>query len=152
SQGLGADGKSPGEGMKTLQEATMLEKDQLLDLLRDRLRVPNCDRIFYVRAALRAGLAPETVVEWSKIDPWFIHQIEEILDCEAKIQAAKPGPLSHDLLLEAKRNGFSDVQISKILGVTEQDVRGWRLKEKIIPTYKSVDTCAAEFQAYTPYY
>ena len=60
--------------------------------------------------------------------------------------------MSHALLLEAKRNGFSDFQIAFLRGVKENDVREWRVKEKIIPTYNSVDTCAAEFQAYTPYY
>ncbi len=136
----------------TLQGTPATEKDGLMDLLRDRIRVPNCDRIFYIRAALKAGVRAEDVIEWSKIDPWFIHEIQEILDCENKIIAAPTNPLSHDLLLEAKRNGFSDFQIAFLRKVTERDVRSWREKEKIMPTYKSVDTCAAEFAAYTPYY
>src|SRR5262249_37724318 len=82
SQGLGADRKSPGEGLLSLAATPTAEKDRLLDLLRERLRVPNCDRIFYVRAALKAGISAADVFEWSKIDPWFIHQIEEILECE----------------------------------------------------------------------
>jgi carbamoyl-phosphate synthase large subunit len=152
SQGLGADKKSPGEGLISIQDTPAAEKDRLMDLLKDRIRVPNCDRIFYIRAALKAGVSAADIVDWSKIDPWFIHQIEEILDCEKMILSAAKNPLSHDLLLEAKRNGFSDVQIAFLRGVTERDVRDWREKEKVIPTYKSVDTCAAEFQAYTPYY
>lgn len=152
SQGLGADKKSPGEGLLTLEGTPAAEKDRLKDLLRDRIRVPNCDRIFYVRAALKAGVRAEDVVEWSKIDPWFIQQIQEILECEKAILAAPKNPLSHSLLLEAKRHGFSDFQIGFLRSTTEHEVRSWREKEKIIPTYKSVDTCAAEFAAYTPYY
>ena len=59
-----------------------------MDLLKDRIRVPNCDRIFYIRAALKAGVPAADIVDWSKIDPWFIHQLEEILDCEKTILAA----------------------------------------------------------------
>jgi carbamoyl-phosphate synthase large subunit len=160
SQGLGADKKSPGEGLVALQDTPAAEKDRLMDLLRNRIRVPNCDRVFYIRAALKAGIPAADIIEWSKIDPWFIHQIEEILDCENEILAA-PGlgsdPMSKRgltpaLLLDAKRHGFSDFQIACLRNVTEREVREWRLKEKITPTYKSVDTCAAEFQAYTPYF
>src|SRR5262249_26558928 len=73
-------------------------------------------------------------------------------DCEKAIVAAPQNPLPHAILLEAERNGFSDVQIGFLRGVTEKEVRAWREKEKVLPTYKSVDTCAAEFAAYTPYY
>jgi carbamoyl-phosphate synthase large subunit len=152
SMGLGADGKSPGEGLVAIQDTPAAEKDRLMDLLRDRIRVPNCDRVFYIRAALKAGVPAADIVEWSKIDSWFIHQIEEILDCEKMILSAAANPLPHDLLLEAKRHGFSDFQIASLRKVTEREVRQWRMKEKVIPTYKSVDTCAAEFQAYTPYF
>ena len=152
SQGLGADKKSPGEGLLAIQDTPAAEKDRLMDLLRDRIRVPNCDRVFYIRAALKAGVPAADIVEWSKIDPWFIHQIEEILECEKKILSAEKNPLPHNLLLEAKRHGFSDFQIAFLRGATERDVRAWREKEKVLPTYKSVDTCAAEFQAYTPYF
>ena len=152
SQGLGADKKSPGEGLVAIQDTPAAGKDRLMDLLRDRIRVPNCDRIFYIRAALKAGVPAADIIEWSKIDPWFIQQIEEILDCEKQILSAAANPLPHDLLMEAKRHGFSDFQIAFLRNVTEHDVRAWRLKEKVIPTYKSVDTCAAEFQAYTPYF
>ncbi len=152
SQGLGADNKSPGEGLVTAQGTLTMEKGQLMDLLRDRIRVPNCDRIFYIRTALQAGVPAEQIIEWSCIDPWFIHQITEILACEKAIASAAKNPLSHELLLEAKRNGFSDFQIGVLRGVSEKEVRAWRLHEKIVPTYKSVDTCAAEFQAFTPYY
>src|SRR5262249_19994446 len=120
SQGLGADRKSPGEDLLSLDGTPAAEKDRLRDLLRDRLRVPNCDRIFYVRAALKAGVRAADVVEWSKIDPWFIQQIQEILDCEKAIVAAAKNPLPHALLLEAKRNGFSDVQLGVLRGATER--------------------------------
>jgi carbamoyl-phosphate synthase large subunit len=152
SQGLGADGKSPGEGLATIANTPVAERDRLMDLLRDRLRVPNCERIFYLRVALMAGVPASDVVEWSKIDPWFIQQIEEIVDFEKRIKSAAADPLDADLLLEAKRYGFSDFQIAHLRGVTEKEVRAWRLKAGILPTYKSVDTCSAEFKAYTPYF
>ncbi len=152
SQGLGADRKSPGEELSSSEGAANIEHGQWMNLLHDRIRVPNCDRIFYLRAALKAGVTAPQITEWSGIDPWFIHQIEDILSCEKAIAAAPKNPLPRELLLEAKRHGFSDVQIAVLRGVSEKDVRSWRMSEKILPTYKSVDTCAAEFQAYTPYF
>ncbi|MFA5976021.1 MAG: carbamoyl-phosphate synthase large subunit [Elusimicrobiota bacterium] len=152
SQGLGADTKSPGEGLGTLEAASETERERLLNLLKDRLRVPNCDRIFYIRVALKAGIQAREIVEWSKIDPWFISQIEEIVAMEQQILAAPSNPLEKDLLLEAKRHGFSDFQLAKLRGVTEKEVNQWRHQAGVLPTYKSVDTCAAEFKAYTPYF
>jgi len=152
SQGLGADGRSPAETIGTLQNASEVDRDRWMTLIEDRLRVPNCDRIFYVRAALKAGVPARQVHEWSKIDPWFIHQIEEILEMEKQVLAAPAGPLSGDLMLEVKRFGFSDKQIAFLRNVKEDDVRQWRRQHAITPVYKSVDTCAAEFQAFTPYY
>ncbi|HVO32904.1 MAG TPA: carbamoyl-phosphate synthase large subunit, partial [Elusimicrobiota bacterium] len=152
SQGLGSDRKSPGEDLGTLEAAPAADRDRLLDLLRDRLRVPNCDRIFYIRAAMRAGIATREIIDWSRIDPWFIHQVEEIVEFENRLRSTTERPLSAELLLEAKRYGFSDVQLAVVCGVTEKAVRQWRRDYRIQPTYKSVDTCAAEFQAFTPYY
>jgi carbamoyl-phosphate synthase large subunit len=129
-----------------------LSDETLPQHFEDRIRRPNCERIFYIPAALKAGVPAQQIIEWSKIDPWFIHQIEEILECEKAIQAAPANPLARQILLEAKRHGFSDYQIASLRKVTEKDVRSWREKEKVVPTYKSVDTCAAEFQAFTPYY
>src|SRR5205085_2460935 len=79
SQGLGADRRSPAEGLQKLDVLPPVEREKLLTLLKDRLRIPNCERIFFVKAALQCGVSLEQVVDWSKIDPWFIHQIEEII-------------------------------------------------------------------------
>ncbi len=125
-------------------------KDMNPSLIEDRIRKPNCDRIFYIHKALKSGIPARQITEWSKIDPWFIHQMEEIVEFENRLE--QKGPLDADLLLEAKRFGFSDRQLATLRGVTEADVRGWRNQHKVVPTYKSVDTCAAEFQAFTPYY
>jgi len=152
SQGLGADKRSPGEGLPTLESLPPIERERQLNFLRDRIRTPNCERIFYLKAAMLAGVTAAEIVEWSKIDPWFIHQIDEIIQVEKKIRAAAGDGLPEALLLEAKRYGYSDYQIAFLRGVSEKEVRKWRLKAGIIPTYKSVDTCAAEFQAYTPYF
>jgi carbamoyl-phosphate synthase large subunit len=153
AQGLGCDGKSPGESLvDVLKNGTPAQKDENMRLLHDRLRVPNCERVFYIGVALRAGLTVREICDFSKIDPWFISQMEEIVNFEKKIYAAASNPLDRDTLLHAKRFGFSDRQLAFMRKVTEQDVRAWREKAGVIPTYKSVDTCAAEFLAYTPYY
>ena len=151
AQGLGSDRKSPGEETGNLAAASNAERDRLLALFRERIRVPNCDRIFYIGAALRAGVQTRDIVEWSKIDPWFIHQIEEIIEFEKTLRAGT-GALPKETLLEAKRYGFSDRQLAVIRDLTEKDIRGARRETAIVPTYKSVDTCAAEFEALTPYY
>ena len=82
------------------------------------------------------------------MDPWFLRNIKQIVDFESDI--AKDG-LSSETILEAKRHGFSDIEIARILSIEEREVRDFRLREGIEPAFKMVDTCAAEFEAYTPY-
>jgi len=152
SQGLGSDGRSVGAGLEKEFNASPADRERILNHLRDRIRTPNCDRIFLIKIALQCGVPVREIVDWSKIDPWFVSQIEEIVEMEKQIKAVKTNPLPSGLLLEAKRFGFSDVQIGFLRGVTSKDVRAWRQKAGISPVFKSVDTCAAEFQAYTPYF
>ena len=128
--GLNAD---PGES--ALPEA--------VDELVEGTRLPTPDRIFYVEAALRAGASVERVADASAIDPWFCDRIEEIVEARAGIEAGRIG------IQDAKRAGFSDVQIAHLTGRSENDVRRERT---VRPVYKGVDTCAAEFEAFTPYY
>ncbi len=125
-------------------------KDLTPALMEDRIRTPNAERVFYIRHALKNGISPRQINDWSKIDFWFIHQLEEIILFEKGLEGQ--GPLSAELLLEAKRYGFSDRQLASLRGVREDDVRRWRAEKGLLPTYKSVDTCAAEFQAFTPYF
>ena len=129
-----------------------------VEYIKQKLIIPNNDRIFYIRHALRIGLSIDDIYELSKIDRWFLANIEELVSFEKELEACrKKGPSSYsglpeELLRRAKRYGFSDRQMADIIGVTEEEIRADRLKKGIKSVFKLVDTCAAEFEAYTPYY
>ena len=111
------------------------------------------DRHVTAKYALKTGMTVERVAELTNIDPWFIDNIEQIVQIEKELMIApKDAPLPADLLRRAKRSGFSDKQIADIRGVREMDIRRERLAKGIRPVYRLVDTCAAEFEAYTPYF
>ncbi len=119
----------------------------------ERLGRPNSQRIPYLRYALRSGLGTDEVQRLTGIDPWFLAQLEELRFTEDELRAcASLAGVSDDLLRRAKREGFSDAQLSVLYGVDEPAVRADRIARGILPTYKLVDTCAAEFEAQTPYY
>jgi carbamoyl-phosphate synthase large subunit len=119
-----------------------------------RLSEPNASRIFYVKYGLQKGLSIEDIFKLSKIDPWFLDQIEQILQYENEMRdlITQTGTLDAQHLRKAKEFGFSDAQLSELLNMSEIDVRNFRKKLGIVATFKVVDTCAAEFEAYTPYY
>jgi len=119
------------------------------DLLKSKLIKPNSLRLFYIAAALQDGMTIDALYLLTKIDPWFLHQIKEIVDAEEEL---KNSPPTTALLRSAKEMGFSDRALASFWKMTELEIRSWRDREKIIPVYKLVDTCAAEFEAYTPYY
>jgi carbamoyl-phosphate synthase large subunit len=125
----------------------------LLDDLRERLRRPSSDRIFWIASALRAGIQIEEVARLSGIDPWFIDQIAQVLEVEEEIVACsrRGRPIPRDLLLRAKRSGIADRRIAQLSGTEEKQIRDRRLRLGIRPVFKTVDTCAAEFESYTPY-
>ncbi|MDA9923426.1 carbamoyl-phosphate synthase large subunit [Verrucomicrobiales bacterium] len=131
--GLGADGK---DGTPDL------------DYIRERLATPNAERIFFVRLAYEAGLTLEEIFDLSKIDPWFLKNIEDILTGEKELGT----DLDQLDFLRAKKLGYSDPQLAHITGATQDEVRAKRKEAGVVPTYRLVDTCAAEFEAYTPYY
>ena len=123
------------------------------------LRKPHSRRIFTLRQALLAGVSVEDIHEASGIDPWFIRQMRDIVDMETRIRdfglANDMTPLNPELpeiLREAKEYGFSDRQLSEMWKRPETDIRRLRKEMGIVPTFYLVDTCAAEFEAYTPYY
>ncbi|OYT33502.1 carbamoyl phosphate synthase large subunit [Archaeoglobales archaeon ex4484_92] len=139
--GLGCDGKD--------QEVTREEIIQ-------KLRFPSAERVFYIRHALKNGFSVREIYELTKIDPWFIEKIKNIVEFEEKLKKFskrhKIGEIPSDVLREAKRLGFSDRQIAHIFDCSEREVRKVRKKKGVIAVYKMVDTCAAEFEAKTPYY
>jgi carbamoyl-phosphate synthase large subunit len=133
--GLGADGKD------ALDRAR----------LREKLITPNWERVFYVRHAFQSGMSVDDVADLTKIDPWFLGQIEELVALEKAVSAFDLAGLPNDLLRGAKRSGFSDRQLAHILGASEDDVRARRKAVGVEAVYKRIDTCAAEFEANTPY-
>jgi len=121
------------------------------NIIRDKLRIPCADRIFYIGDALRAGIDVDKIHEMTKIDKWFIYNIKEIVDMEKEILEKKDN-ITDSLLIRAKQYGFSDKQLAMLLVKDEIEIRNLRKSKKIEPDFKLVDTCAAEFEAYTPYY
>ncbi|MCK4278579.1 MAG: carbamoyl-phosphate synthase large subunit, partial [Desulfurellaceae bacterium] len=123
------------------------------DKLMLRLKEPNASRIFYIKYALQKGMNTDEIVNITKIDPWFIDNIEQIAELEKEIaESSACGALPMDLLKQAKEYGFSDGQIADLIDSDELSVRRLRKRQGIEAAFKLVDTCAAEFEAYTPYF
>lgn len=120
--------------------------------IRAQLRTPHPDRIFSVRHALQLGLSTEEIYELTAIDPWFLDKMQQMLDVEKFLKRTPLKQLTKEQLYEVKRDGFSDRQIAFATKTTEDEVRSYRKELGVIPVYKTVDTCAAEFEAFTPYY
>jgi carbamoyl-phosphate synthase large subunit len=141
--GFGLDGKD------RFRQGVVVPDEELVA----RLERPSPDRIFHVGYALRAGMDPERINAITGIDPWFIDQFQQIVEREDELlEHASLADLPDDLLRVAKREGFSDIQIATAVGSDELAVRRRRSESDIRPTYKLVDTCAAEFEAFTPYF
>ena len=131
-----------------------------MDEIAARLATPTTERIWFIRYALKAGLSVDDVFQRTKIDRWFLNNIRELVEIEDRLaEAGNAGweaPANREatraLLLEAKQNGFSDRQLCNLWHTTEKEIRRVRKELGVVPSYKRVDTCAAEFEAYTPYY
>jgi carbamoyl-phosphate synthase large subunit len=114
---------------------------------------PTPERLFYIKQAFQMGMSMEHIAELTRIDPWFLSNIQEIMDMEKTLETCREDKnIPVEIMRSAKRSGFSDRQIGNITGMTEAEVRAIRVKTGITPVYKLVDTCAAEFEAYTPYF
>ena len=145
---IGISGLSVGE--KDIIEANRLK---------EKLLIPTSERLFYIKFALEKGMSLDEIHELSRIDRWFLHNIKQIVDLEKEIRSTHDAhssfSLSHlptELLRKAKEYGFSDAQIANLLDTDETSIRKLRKERNIEPVFKLVDTCAAEFEAYTPYY
>ncbi len=139
-------------GLAGLDDLKYLPTD---DELKKNLRVPNVLRVLYIKQAIKRGKSIEEIYKLTRIDPWFLENIRQIVELEEEIKSELK--LNHeessaDLLKKAKEFGFSDLQIARLLNQTEDTIRKWRQGLGIKPNYKLVDTCAAEFEAHTPYY
>jgi carbamoyl-phosphate synthase large subunit len=115
------------------------------------LKEPGADRIRYLGDAMRLGLSIEEIFNFTKIDPWFLYQIEDLIKNETKLKAYKLDAIDKPYLFELKQKGFSDHRIGYLLGEEEKSIRDLRAKNDIHPVYKRVDTCAAEFHTDTAY-
>src|SRR5262245_32526661 len=119
--------------------------------IRERRITPNPERLNYLRAAFESGMSIDEVFECTKIDRWFLRQLQELAEMANSLRQEKIETISPALLREAKRVGFSDLRLAFQMGTTAEAVRQRRKSEKIVPVYKRVDTCAAEFESFTPY-
>ncbi|GAA4416866.1 carbamoyl-phosphate synthase large subunit [Nibrella viscosa] len=134
--GLGADGKE-----LTDQKA-----------LTESLAHPSWNRLFHIYDAFKAGMSFQTIQKLTRIDPWFLHQIEELIELEREIQQYDLDDVPPELIRTAKQKGYADRQLAHIMQVRESKIYKYRQKHNIRRIYKCVDTCAAEFEAKTPYY
>ena len=124
-----------------------------LETIQAKLATPNAERAWYLRYALLAGLSIEQIHTLTGIDPWFLHNIFELVEIEGRLREFKSlADVPDDLAREAKRNGFSDRQLGHLWNADDAEVRRDRTRRGIVPVFKLVDTCAAEFEAVTPYY
>ena len=164
---LGTQMKSVGEVMaigRTFKEALQkgirsLEPsspwrapaDTPISLLREKIATPRPDRIHWLFVALERGISAKEAIDLTKIDPWFIEQILEIIAMNKRLASVTVETVSEDLLREGKRMGISDEQLAQMWKTTPAAVRHRRAKAHIAPVFKRVDTCAAEFESFTPY-
>jgi len=147
--GLGMDGKDPVE----LESTDEAERRGALERTIARLRAPRPDRLLRVRDAFQLGVSLEELHEITRIDPWFLDQICQLVEMSEEIRELRTeGGIGPGLLRRAKSEGFSDVQLAHLLGETETEIRTARHGYGIRPVMKTVDTCAAEFAAHTPYH
>ena len=123
------------------------------DEIRVRLSTPGDERVWFIRYAFKSGMSVDDIHELTRIDPWFLLHLYEIVQMEGVLRAHESiNTVSDELLRRAKQYGFSDRQLSTIWDSNEIDIRQTRKSRGVVATYKAVDTCAAEFEAYTPYF
>ena len=145
--GIGADGKDIPEA---------LQKD--LEVIKNKLTFPNAERLYYVRYAIKAGMSNDEIYDLSKIDPWFVNNIRELVEIEEEIARFKSNGTSGKpdiplpLLKRAKQNGFSDRQLATLLNSDEMSIRALRKQHGLEASYKLLDTCAGEYTCERPYF
>jgi carbamoyl-phosphate synthase large subunit len=141
------------KGIRSLEPHTpwRVPNETPASLLREKIATARPDRIHWLMVALERGLSEKEICELTKIDPWFIAQMGEIAALNHRMEGVTLETVTPELLREAKRSGSSDEQLAQIWKTTPTAVRLQRHKMKVAPVYKRVDTCAAEFESFTPY-
>ena len=134
------------EAVKPLRLANVPE-----DELQRKLARPNSQRFSYITYALRIGWSIDEIYRLTRIDPWFLEQIKEVMDVQARVEGRALEEIPADLLREFKEVALSDRRLAYLTGRSEQEVREYRKRLGIVPVYKRVDTCGAEFESHTPY-
>lgn len=136
--------------------------EQRFEFLRKKLMTPNPDRLWYIADAMRLGINIQEIFGWTHIDRWFLYNIKQVLDIEDELKQKYSGnfyapqkkdelAIDKEMLVEAKQHGYSDKYLAQLCKADEKAIREYRQKEGVRPVFKHVDTCAAEFKAYTPY-
>ena len=138
-------------GISGLDEIVDLTADDAKEKMQREMRHPGPDRLLYVADAFRSGMTLSEVHDASKIDPWFLAQIEDLIITEQSLATKTLSTLKDGELYKLKRKGFSDLRIAKLLDASETEVRNVRHKQNIRPVYKRIDSCAAEFSSDTAY-
>ena len=139
------------DGFDEIMSLDTMDEKEIKDKLRQELRDPGVERIWYVADAFRAGWNLETVFDISKIDPWFLSQIKQLVDMEDELKQRGLDSLDEKYLRQLKRKGFSDNRIATLLNTDAAFIRKFRHTLNVRPVYKRVDTCAAEFESSTAY-
>lgn len=154
------------KSLRSLESGTygLEETDGSPDRIKAKLKIPGVERLWYVAQAIRSGISVEQIYEYTRIDPWFLNQLRSIINMEETIRRSAVSSLSAGdnseriqspeflrLIREAKEYGFSDRRLAQLLGLNESEIRNFRKQNNVRPVYKMVDTCAAEFEAFTPY-
>ncbi len=139
-------------GLQTEKDSRKPDGTWDLEVIRKNLRTPCWNRLWYIADAFRAGMSVEEVYELTAIDPWFLDNLKEVVEADEILKGRNLEDLDPETLAQAKKLGFSDVRLAQLVGVKEEKIRQRRQDLGIKPVFKSVDTCAAEFEAYTPYF
>ncbi len=147
--GFGADGRDEISDKELKRPAP-----ELVERIKEKIRVPSDDRFFYVRYGLKIGLSIDEIYSLSRIDRWFLDNMKRLVEIEDEVRRHRGVTLKlpAELMKRAKGNGFSDVQLAYLLGSSEEKVRAYRKRQGIRAVYKLVDTCGGEFAAERPYY
>jgi carbamoyl-phosphate synthase large subunit len=152
-------GRTFKEAIQKAVQSLEIDRYSLRDLdgvkvedLPELLSKPSHYRLYYIYRALQAGMSTDEIFEYTEIDRWFLDNLAEVAQMESLLDGYTLESIPVELLREAKRFGYTDVELGRLLGASEVDVRGHRLEAGISAVFKSVDTCASEFEAYTPYY